>query len=90
LTVRFATQTASEEVQVRAAGAEGPHRFRECAVRCDQPLVVRRFLPDRDRVEQVVAVPMGEGGRVVGNGTDALANAEDDHLAERLWSPRLP
>jgi hypothetical protein len=40
-------------------------------------------LPDDDRVEEVVRVPLRERGAVFGDGVDVLADAEDDALAER-------
>jgi hypothetical protein len=40
-------------------------------------------MPDDDRVEEVVRVPLRERGAVFGDGVDVLADAEDDALAER-------
>src|SRR5262245_41241615 len=85
--VRIAHAILWREVQVGAARTERPYRLAERAARGDEPCIVRRILPHRNGMEEIVRVAMGEGGRVFRNGRDSLPDAEVDHLCE-WWRSR--
>src|SRR6266536_525073 len=72
LAVGVADAVLRREVEVSGAGRIGPDRLAEFPVRGDDPVVVGRVGPRRDRVEEVVRVAVRERSRLVRHPSDAL------------------